>query len=170
MCGELPQFCAESCISYAQPNFLYSLVEPGSLVRLSVKKAAYADLSRVACRKSGQPVFSGRTRPLEWWCVPDRAPAPRTFFLAAPDRRMDALWSGNRRLLHPISSHAGTGGLPTRSRLFHVLSQLPFVCLLSFPLAAVYPVSVCPVSICGILVHSGSSMHRRISSHHTALE
>jgi len=29
------------------------MVEPRSLVRLSVKKAAYADLSRTACRKSG---------------------------------------------------------------------------------------------------------------------
>jgi hypothetical protein len=28
-------------------------VEPRSLVRLSVKKAAYADLSIAACRKSG---------------------------------------------------------------------------------------------------------------------
>jgi hypothetical protein len=28
-------------------------VESRSLVRLSVKKAAYADLSRAACRKSG---------------------------------------------------------------------------------------------------------------------
>src|SRR5271155_4001354 len=35
------------------PDFLCSLVEPRSLVRLSVKKAAYADLSGAACRKSG---------------------------------------------------------------------------------------------------------------------
>jgi hypothetical protein len=35
------------------PDFLCSLVQPRNLVRLSVKKAAYADLSRVACRKSG---------------------------------------------------------------------------------------------------------------------
>jgi hypothetical protein len=35
------------------PDFLRSLVESMSLVRLSVKKAAYADLSRAAYRKSG---------------------------------------------------------------------------------------------------------------------
>jgi NAD(P)-dependent dehydrogenase (short-subunit alcohol dehydrogenase family) len=35
------------------PDFLCSLVESRSLVRLSVKKAAYADLSRAASRKSG---------------------------------------------------------------------------------------------------------------------
>jgi hypothetical protein len=35
------------------PDFLCSLVESTSLVRLSVKKAAYADVSRAAYRKSG---------------------------------------------------------------------------------------------------------------------
>ena len=102
--------------------------------------------------------------------APDCSPAPRTFFLAPPDRRMDALWIGNCRLLHPISPYAGTGGLPARSPLFNVLGQLRSVCLLSFPLAPVYPVSFCPVSISGIFVHSGGSMHRRISSHDTPLE
>ena len=114
--------------------------------------------------------FSGGTRSLEWIRAPDCSPATRTFFLAPPDRGMDALWPGNRRLIHPISSHAGTGGLPARSTLFYVLGQFRSVCLLSFPLAAVYPVSFCPVSISGIFVHSGRSMHRRSSSHDTPLE
>jgi hypothetical protein len=35
------------------PDFLCSFMELRSFVRLSVKKAAYADLSRAACRKSG---------------------------------------------------------------------------------------------------------------------
>ena len=74
---------------------------------------------------------------------------------------MDALWTGNRRLLHPISSHAGTSGLPGRSPLFNVRGQLRSVCLLSFPLAPFYPVSFCPFSIGGILIHSGRSVHCR---------
>ena len=114
--------------------------------------------------------LSGRTRSLEWMRASDCSPAPRTFFLAPPDRRMDALWIGNSRLVHPISSHAGTGGLPARSHLFNFFGQLRSVCLLSFPLAAVYPVSFCPVSISRVFIHSGRSMHRRISSHDTPLE
>jgi hypothetical protein len=35
------------------PDFLWSLLESMILMRLSVKKAAYADLSRAAHRKSG---------------------------------------------------------------------------------------------------------------------
>jgi hypothetical protein len=77
-------------------------------------------LSRVACRKSGAVGFSGRIRSLEWIGAPDCSPAPRTFFLAAPARRMDALWIGNSRLVHPISPYAGTGGLPARSTLFYI--------------------------------------------------
>jgi hypothetical protein len=114
--------------------------------------------------------LSERTRSLEWVGAPDCFPAPRTFFLAAPDRRMDALWIGNRGLIHPISPHAGIGGLPDRSPLFNVLGQLRSVWLLSFPLAAVYAVSDCPVYLRGHLVHPGISMHRRIGSHDTPLE
>jgi hypothetical protein len=53
------------------PDFLCSLVESTRLVRLSVKKAAYADVSRAAYRKSGvilgkdsreEPVPQGRLK------------------------------------------------------------------------------------------------------------
>jgi hypothetical protein len=114
--------------------------------------------------------LSGRSRSLEWGGAPDCFPAPRTFFLAAPDRRMDALWVGNCRLIHPVSAHARIGGLPDRFSLLHVFGQLRSLCLLSFPLAAVYPVSYCSVSIRGHLVHPGIPMHRRIGSHDTPLE
>src|SRR5580698_1513750 len=96
--------------------------------------------------------FGGRTRSLEWTSAPDCSPASRSFFLAAPARRMGAVWTGNGRLVHPISSHAGSSGLPGRFPLFHVFGQLCSICLLSFPLAPVYPVSFCLVSIRGILV------------------
>jgi hypothetical protein len=112
----------------------------------------------------------GRTRPLEWMGVRDCSPPPRTFFLAAPDRWMDALWIGYRRLIHPVSPHAGIGGLSDRFSLLNVCGQLRSLCLLSFPLAAVYPVSDCSVSLRGHLVHPWVSMHCRIGSHDTPLE
>jgi hypothetical protein len=49
------------------PDFLCSLVESTSLVRLSVKKAAYADVSRAAYRKYGVILgegFERRTSPV----------------------------------------------------------------------------------------------------------
>src|SRR3984957_2536604 len=91
----------------------------------------------------------GRTRPLEWIGAPECSPPPRTFVLAAPDRRMDALWIGNRRLIHPVSSHAGSSRLPDRFPLLHVFGQLRSVRLLSFPLATVYPASDCSVYLRG---------------------
>src|ERR1700722_472569 len=112
----------------------------------------------------------GRTRPLEWIGAPDCSPPPRTFVLAAPDRGMDALWIGNRRLIHPISPHAGIGGLSDHFSLLDVCGQLRSLCLLSFPLEAVYPASDCSVYLRGHLVHPGVSMHRRIGSHDTPLE
>src|ERR1700722_2343274 len=47
----------------------------------------------------------GETRSLELMRAPD-PPTPRTFVLAAPDRRVVTLWTGNRRFLHPLSPHA----------------------------------------------------------------
>src|SRR5208282_3988968 len=103
--------------------------------------------------------FSGSIQSLEWMRAPDCATAPYSPFLAPPDRRMDTLWTGNSRVLHPISSHAGTGGLPGRSSLFNFYGQLRSVCLLSFSLAPLYRVSFCPSSISRILIHSGCSLH-----------
>src|ERR1700679_228044 len=71
--------------------------------------------------------FSGRTQSLEWIRAPDCSPAPRTIFLAATARWMDALWIGNSRLVHSISSHAGRSGLPGRFNLFAVFNSLPFL-------------------------------------------
>jgi LytS/YehU family sensor histidine kinase len=82
--------------------------------------------------------FSQRTRPLNWMRAPDGSPAPRSFFLAPPDRRMDALWRGNRRLLHPISPYAGSSGLPGRFLLFHVLGQLHSLCTVVSALIALH--------------------------------
>jgi hypothetical protein len=49
-------------VTRTNPDFLCSLVESLGLVRLSVKKAAYADVTRAACRKRGM-VLGG---PPEW--------------------------------------------------------------------------------------------------------
>jgi hypothetical protein len=110
-------------------------------------------------------VLGRRTLSLEWTRAPDCSPPPLTLFLAAPDRRMDALWTGDRRLLHPVSPHAGSSGLPGRFPLLDVFGQLRSVCLLSFPLAPLDSLSVCPVSISRTLVHPGIPMHRRIGSY-----
>jgi hypothetical protein len=46
-------FSSQSTKKVDYPDFLWSVLEPMSLMRLSVKKAVYADLARAAYRKSG---------------------------------------------------------------------------------------------------------------------
>jgi hypothetical protein len=66
------------------------------------------------------------------------SPMPRTFFLAAPNQSMDALWIGDRNLLHPFSPHAGTDRLQGGFSLHCLLNQRRCPCIVSIPLAQTF--------------------------------
>jgi hypothetical protein len=75
------------------PDFLWGLVESRYFMRLSLMKAAHANMGGAACRKSGSPFFSVPRTLVRTWgtrLVADKTGfyRPASFFLVAGKARV----------------------------------------------------------------------------------